>query len=152
MATISPRENRGSFISAFVAEPCFDCNCCALNQSPDECMCGVSTTARATGCGPLWTGCWPPRPAAGRRAGKPAPEHAIEIVGDFRRPSSANDPIFLFTANVDRNYENGFVSTYTAKEMASLRWCRTEYPTAGLVRDSLFDILESIMHHLATFW
>ena len=54
------RENRGSFISAFVAEPsCFDCNCCALNQSPDEvCVVSLPLPVRLV-AGHYGRGCWP---------------------------------------------------------------------------------------------
>ena len=48
-------------------------------------MCDVTTTARALGCGPLWTGLQAiDDPAAGidSRATL-APKEAIEIMGDF---------------------------------------------------------------------
>ena len=143
------RKGRGSFINAFVAEPsCFDCKCCALDQSPDECLCDISTTSRALGCGPLWTGLQTiDDPAAGIDARATlAPEHAIEIVGDFLDPiASANDPIFLFHhANVDRNYEKWLRKhLYRQGEWLPLSSVQNFlYPTTGLVRGSnLHDIL-----------
>ena len=134
------RRDLSSFVNSFVAEPsCFDCSCCTLDESPDDCLCRLSTTAEKEGCGPLWLKLQEIQhpPQLDYRARLTPREH-IQIIGDFLDPvASANDPVFLFHhANVDRNFQKWLNAhllrpdgTYT--DLRSVNYL--EYPRSSLV-------------------
>lgn len=160
--TITPsdsfrRRELSSFINAFVAEPsCFNCSCCALDASPDDCLCRLTSTSAENGCGPLWLKLQevqhPPR--LDYRARLTSREN-IQIIGDFLDPvASANDPVFLFHhGNVDRNWQKWLDAHLlrpdgTYRDLSSVNYL--EYPRSGLVYgNNLDDPLGASSFHFA---
>ena len=140
------REELGSFINAYVADPaCFHCSCCTLDKSPDECLCDKTDEATNSGCGPLWLKLQELQqpPERDYRARLTSREN-VEIIGDFLDPTaSANDPVFLFHhANVDRNWQKWLDyhllrADGTYKELHTVEYLK--YPRSGLAYGNNLD-------------